>query len=214
MIRYIPETDEVVISIFEYEYLYRIGKYVDEKYRYARCKGCGQTFSNIDRYFHVNLGELTNICLECFPTYYTIENVAKRRSEIYVKNNKNRQHSQNRRTRQKALLSDLTFEQWLDSLEYFNNECAYCGYDDDDLEQEHVKPLSKGGEYTKSNIIPACKRCNTSKSNRNLNDWYKKQEFYNEEKLEKILDWIHQYTVINKRLNHLHVFSYTKDKTF
>lgn len=43
--------------------------------------------------------------------------------------------------------------------------CYYCGASTDpaDLTMDHIVPLSRGGKSTKSNIVPACKTCNTKK---------------------------------------------------
>lgn len=43
--------------------------------------------------------------------------------------------------------------------------CYYCGAATDpaDLTMDHIVPLSRGGKSTKSNIVPACKTCNTKK---------------------------------------------------
>lgn len=70
----------------------------------------------------------------------------------------------------------MTQEQWIDTLKYFDNSCAYCGMSNEDhiiifnenLHQEHIIAVTKGGSYTKSNIIPACRRCNSSKGNKSL----------------------------------------------
>ena len=68
---------------------------------------------------------------------------------------------QRRKARKKELLSNLTVKQWLEIKLYFNNKCCYCGRELS-LTQEHLIPLSKGGEYTVNNIIPACRSCNCS----------------------------------------------------
>ncbi len=49
----------------------------------------------------------------------------------------------------------LTLEQWLETLEYFNNKCAYCGGPFEVL--EHY--LAEAGT-TVSNCVPACFSCN------------------------------------------------------
>lgn len=79
----------------------------------------------------------------------------------------------------------LTIEQWEGTLKEFNNKCAYCGCSGN-LHQEHVIPVTKDGGYTKENIIPACKSCNSSKWNRDMEEWYRSREYFSEERLEKI----------------------------
>jgi 5-methylcytosine-specific restriction endonuclease McrA len=48
------------------------------------------------------------------------------------------------------------------------NLCMYCGSEAPDhrLTRDHVIPLSKGGRDRWSNVVAACKSCNTRKGNR------------------------------------------------
>jgi len=93
------------------------------------------------------------------------------------------------RYKKKQLPSNLTQEEWKSIQEYFDNSCAYCGKQVDVFEQEHVIPVSKGGYYVASNIICACKNCNTSKSNADMESWYRSQPFFSESRLKKIYKW-------------------------
>jgi len=93
---------------------------------------------------------------------------------------------QKRRSMKKNLPATLTTVQWENIKLSFENKCAYCG-SELILTQEHFLPLSKGGEYTKNNIIPACRSCNSSKHNHLFSEWYPSQEFYNIDREKKIL---------------------------
>jgi 5-methylcytosine-specific restriction endonuclease McrA len=46
--------------------------------------------------------------------------------------------------------------------------CAYCGdhYPDSELTVEHIVPVSRGGQHTWTNVVTACRSCNTRKGNR------------------------------------------------
>jgi 5-methylcytosine-specific restriction endonuclease McrA len=57
---------------------------------------------------------------------------------------------------------------WAAILDYFGHRCAYCLSDAIPLEQDHVLALTKGGQHTVDNIVPACGRCNKRKGNRSL----------------------------------------------
>jgi len=48
------------------------------------------------------------------------------------------------------------------------NVCMYCGnsFADGDLTRDHVKPRSQGGLDKWTNVVAACRRCNTSKGGR------------------------------------------------
>ena len=46
--------------------------------------------------------------------------------------------------------------------------CHYCKarFSPHQITMDHVIPISSGGKSVKSNIVPACKNCNTEKSDR------------------------------------------------
>ncbi len=46
--------------------------------------------------------------------------------------------------------------------------CMYCGhkYNDDSLTRDHIIPISKGGRDRWSNVVTACRHCNTRKGDR------------------------------------------------
>jgi 5-methylcytosine-specific restriction endonuclease McrA len=54
-------------------------------------------------------------------------------------------------------------------LELFDGGCAYC--DEPAETWDHVIPVSKGGKTEPANILPACVRCNSSKRDRDLDEW-------------------------------------------
>lgn len=68
-----------------------------------------------------------------------------------------------RRSRLFNLPSDLSKEQWENIQVAYNYRCAYCGEKIEHPEQDHVLPVLLGGAYTASNIVPACRLCNSSK---------------------------------------------------
>ena len=82
----------------------------------------------------------------------------------------NRRHTQRHRAVVGGLPSTLTENEWQDTLDFWFHQCAYCG-SEEKLTQDHTIPSSKGGGYTKENIVPACGSCNSSKHNRSLRDW-------------------------------------------
>ena len=50
--------------------------------------------------------------------------------------------------------------------------CLYCGlqFPATDLSRDHVHPVSRGGQDDWTNVVTACKRCNTRKGNRLLSE--------------------------------------------
>lgn len=90
-----------------------------------------------------------------------------------------------RALREKTIVT-FTLEQWEESKEFFNHECAYCGNKSEVFDKDHVVPLSKGGTHTMQNIVPACEWCNGSKHNKDMETWYRIQPFFSETRLKKI----------------------------
>lgn len=51
-----------------------------------------------------------------------------------------------------------------------NYECQYCG-SRENLELDHIVPLSKGGAHSEDNLVVACRHCNSSKGSKPLIIW-------------------------------------------
>jgi len=82
-----------------------------------------------------------------------------------------RQRQQVRRMAKAGLPNTYTLEEWQYALAWFDGCCAYCGLVVAKPQQDHVIPVTAGGAYVVENIVPACKRCNCSKSDLSLGDW-------------------------------------------
>lgn len=54
-----------------------------------------------------------------------------------------------------------------------NNRCQYCGRGPEtgSLHCDHVLPLFKGGSNELSNLVTACKSCNSSKRAKTVEEW-------------------------------------------
>ena len=83
-----------------------------------------------------------------------------------------------------------------DIKENWNYECAYCG-DDNDLTIDHVVPRSKGGADFTRNVVCCCKACNQDKGQTPWEEWYFSQEFFSNERHEKVKDWMKPETPTN-----------------
>lgn len=69
---------------------------------------------------------------------------------------------------------DLTPAQWSDLRSRWGG-CAYCGAVGTRLERDCVLPISRGGRYTITNVVPACNACNTSKCNHEVTSWMRRK---------------------------------------
>lgn len=55
-----------------------------------------------------------------------------------------------------------TTQDWLDKCELLGNVCIYCG-ESKPLTRDHKMPVIRGGSNDITNIVPACKSCNSRK---------------------------------------------------
>lgn len=60
-------------------------------------------------------------------------------------------------------------------LERFGGRCAFCRRPADTW--EHLTPVSRGGNSTPGNVVPACASCNSSKKDRDLFEWMTRKGF-------------------------------------
>jgi 5-methylcytosine-specific restriction endonuclease McrA len=61
---------------------------------------------------------------------------------------------------------------WVEALRATGNTCFYCSEASKELTVDHVVPLSRGGEDSPANIVPACRSCNSSKGAKDAVSWY------------------------------------------
>ena len=86
---------------------------------------------------------------------------------------------------------------WRQSIkEKWNYECAYCG-SEENLTLDHITPRSKGGSEKVTNVLCACHSCNQYKGHEYWKLWYVQQDFYNEDSLNKVEDWMRPEKPIN-----------------
>lgn len=63
-----------------------------------------------------------------------------------------------------SAICDFTAAQWKALQEQCGHRCAYCSkHAKGRLTQDHITPISRGGNHTLSNIVPACSKCNQRK---------------------------------------------------
>ena len=88
----------------------------------------------------------------------------------------------------------VTKEQWLEMMDFFEWKCAYSGKyiggNSDSRTIDHIIPLDNEGEHAIWNCVPCYGNYNFSKRNKDMLSWYLQQEFYSEERLNKIYEWI------------------------
>lgn len=96
-----------------------------------------------------------------------------------------------RRTREQNQGNGINKEQWLECMKFFGFRCAYSGQilSKDTRSLDHIEPLNNGGEHEIWNIVPMYRPYNSSKQDKDMEKWYQEQDFYSEERLQKIYEW-------------------------
>ena len=76
-----------------------------------------------------------------------------------------------------------------DIKEKWENKCAYCD-SEENITLDHITPQCKGGLDIKTNVVTCCHSCNQSKGHDHWKLWYVQQDFYSEDKFDKIEEWM------------------------
>lgn len=162
-----------------------------------RKENLGHKNEYLKKYHYENKERFKNINSEKAREYYKKnKEMIDKKHRIYRQTEEGRiincKISNKRRCLIKNCNESYTKEQWIKCIEFFNGECAYSGVllDSDNIQVEHIIPLSKDGENSIKNIVPALDKVNYSKGIKNMETWYKKQHYYSEERLAKIYKWI------------------------
>jgi hypothetical protein len=72
--------------------------------------------------------------------------------------------------------------------EAWNHQCGYCGAEATSL--DHIVPRFKSGSSNRHNLLPCCRRCNESKASSKMEEWYSKQDFFTQAKMDNIHAWV------------------------
>lgn len=81
-----------------------------------------------------------------------------------------RQRSREYQHRRRTLKGQGTPETMARVAELVDDPCVYCG-STENIEIDHIVPLSRGGTHTPENLAPACRPCNRSKGAKLLSEW-------------------------------------------
>lgn len=149
------------------------------------CSCCGKTkpISEFGRESYTN--RITNQCKTCINTKRRVQRDRAKHGKFVSKE------------KQREMTTDITYSlvDWRDAMVHFGGACAFCGKPEgrgkaDKLDRDHLVPVSCGGKTERKNIIPACHKCNRGRGSRNWEQWFSKQDFYSEERCERLREWV------------------------
>jgi hypothetical protein len=130
--------------------------------------------------------------------YFEERNIRERE---YLKNNLDRFYENNpdkaKEYAQKHRQHDISTKEWIDCLKYFDYSCAYCGVSEEESKKKYGQRLHKDhkdsdGYNDLRNAVPSCRRCNDKKLKKVMEEWFKKQDFFSIDKLNKIIKWCNE----------------------
>ena len=101
-------------------------------------------------------------------------------------------YSHLKRARKLNAIGEYTPDEFTSTCEEFSWCCCYCGKSvtEKTVTIDHAVPISKGGSNYIENLLPACRKCNSSKNASELFDWFKNMEFYDIAREKKIIEHI------------------------
>lgn len=89
-----------------------------------------------------------------------------------------------------GLVNTLTKEEWQECLEYFGGKCAYSGREMVHASMDHIVCFTKNGGNEKKNVVPCEEIINRWKLDKDMEEWYRTEFFFDEERLTKIKEWV------------------------
>jgi len=94
----------------------------------------------------------------------------KQKSNKYFAENKElvRHHARLRKVRKKA--NGLFLVTLKEQRKLYSQPCFYCG-SNESIQLDHVVPLSRGGNHSIGNLVPACASCNNQKNKWFITEW-------------------------------------------
>ena len=161
----------------------------------AKCKRCEIKYKKV--YYETHEEETKAYSKAYYETYYeTHKEEIKARGKTYRQTAQGQVVVFNGRSRRRARLASnggqITKEQWLECMNFFNWQCAYSGkkLTKDNRSLDHIVPVKAGGTNNIYNLVPMLKSLNSSKNDKDMLEWYRQQSFFDEARLQKIMEWM------------------------
>ena len=152
-----------------------------------KCKCCGKVKPISEFHRESYTDKISNQCKTCVNTKRRVSRDKTRHSKFVSKE------------KQREMTKDISYslDDWKAAMVHFGGACAFCGKPEgraraEKLDRDHLIPVSNGGKTIRKNIIPACRRCNRGRGNREWEAWFRDQDFYSVERYERLLVWINQ----------------------
>ncbi len=173
-----------------------------KSFRYCKDRGCVEcTKERTSHWFANNQGKRKKY-LESKKEYFRLNHVKWARNnkdKIYECQRKHRLTEKGKITARKGRIKrvvnmllihsvNLSKEDINQIEKRFEGKCAWCNKNiGERITLDHFLAVSKGGSDCKSNLLPCCQSCNSSKSDSDPKKWFAEREFYSKKRWWKIL---------------------------
>ena len=170
----------------------------DEEYREKQLRKQKEKYDNNEEWREKQLRKSRKSQKEKYDNNEEYREEKLRKNREWAKNNPEKlfNRANKRRSRLEKQGRGVTNEQYIECNNWFDWKCAYSG---ESFKQEnstygrtldHIVAIENGGLNEPWNVIPMRKGYNCSKQNRNDSlTWYKEQGYFDEERLNKIVEW-------------------------
>lgn len=154
------------------------------KPKMVECSCCHQLKPETEYYRQSYTGTLAHQCKECTRIKKNVQRNRQKHNKFVSKE----------KVRSCGEAPTLTLKDWKDAMLWFRGACAFCGKPEtrgkeNKMDRDHLIPLSMGGKAERTNIIPACRKCNRGRGNRDWRKWFRDQVFYSREREQRIAIW-------------------------
>ena len=163
---------------------------------FKRCSKCHEEKPATTEFFGFSSclrGGLTWYCKECTAKVNKKRYDRDRESIISKQIERNKTYSlisvHEKRIKSGAACT-LTITEWIECLEFFGGLDAYSGRPMIHLSLDHIVPLSKGGGHEKYNVVPCDGPINLWKHDYDMEEWYRREIFFDKDRLAKIKEWM------------------------
>ncbi len=163
---------------------------------FKRCSKCKEVKLETTEFFSRNKNSLNGLfcrCKECAAKDAHERYVSDRESiiaKVMLSNKMSMLVNMNGYRVKSGAPCTLTRTEGIESINFFGGLDAYTGRTMIHLAMDHVVPLSKGGRHEKYNVIPCDGPINLWKHDDDMEEWYRKEIFFDEDRLAKIKLWM------------------------
>ena len=135
----------------------------------SECKECRKKYSS-QWYQNNKLHKDTKDKIWRAKNLESVRINGRKRSLKWAKQNKEKVLAKN----QKRRLNEKQTEQFFISKKFIENlyssECVVCG-SRENIQMDHIVPITRGGTHSEGNLQPLCRSCNSSKKDKTMTEW-------------------------------------------